>query len=804
MKKLLSFFLCMGLFVSGFMPNTVKAEDNVTIKSVTLTQGGETLSLTDDPNTYLTVNDRQVELRIELDNYDPNKNYQLITATYDQNGWDDYLNGCGGQGFYDGVATAWLDLNPDSEISTIYYEISEEFSFTENKKELHVKYHNYDNVNFYNSKLEITEVRQGGQKVDLTFNEGIYFYPLNNVQEVEVDIKGNGFSDNAIYPVKFIDYQPRLVSGAELNAGLTLTNALKNVEEFEELYIESDIFYPNKYPVTQYKVDEATTVETKVERFMFSDPTTEVNVFDFDLEYKDYPNTKIEFDEDWEVHQVSSKYHNADHPLAVTVKGTTYEDRDYNVNITVLQSGNTLYTNTVAMNGLLLNAGAEIPLTGFTLSMENKKYNDEDEYTVKVNLDHVSKEYVFYYGSEAKRATIHPEMFYENGKKNLASFSGDGSYYFGSGNVEFNAAVYEKYENTYFRFLGTDFTDDTTYTYEFGYVTGEDDIDVANLSELSKLTKIDSGTITGKDLNQDGIWCEVKNDKDANWIAYILVVKNGNEIIFWSAPVLMKIDHPVLANVSLKTDDNKDLYLRMDDYSYVATKNSPISATINGVGFDDNETYFGIIDVQIETKDGQFDYDFEELELSGKELNKGKVYKYTGDLTNVKKLSFCVMVDTGEVSAQGYFDVALVESSAYFPKNDKFVIDDAQDIIKNIKGKTNLDEFKTIIGEGNKLEIFDQNGNPTTANYVGTGMKALVTDEYGNALLELDLVVKGDVSGDGQTSITDLVKMEQHLTETKELEGVYEMAGQVNGSDKITNKDLESISNSVVNDEVIE
>lgn len=62
MKKLLSFFLCMGLFVSGFMPNTVKAEDNVTIKSVTLTQGGETLSLTDDPNTYLTVNDRQVEL----------------------------------------------------------------------------------------------------------------------------------------------------------------------------------------------------------------------------------------------------------------------------------------------------------------------------------------------------------------------------------------------------------------------------------------------------------------------------------------------------------------------------------------------------------------------------------------------------------------------------------------------------------------------------------------------------------------------------------------------------------------------
>ena len=76
-------------------------------------------------------------------------------------------------------------------------------------------------------------------------------------------------------------------------------------------------------------------------------------------------------------------------------------------------------------------------------------------------------------------------------------------------------------------------------------------------------------------------------------------------------------------------------------------------------------------------------------------------------------------------------------------------------------------------------------------------MIARITDEYDNNIMDLDVVVKGDVSGDGNISITDLVKVKRHLSKDDELTGVYEIAGNVSDTGKIGITDLVKISRDV-------
>ena len=76
-------------------------------------------------------------------------------------------------------------------------------------------------------------------------------------------------------------------------------------------------------------------------------------------------------------------------------------------------------------------------------------------------------------------------------------------------------------------------------------------------------------------------------------------------------------------------------------------------------------------------------------------------------------------------------------------------------------------------------------------------MIARVIDENDNNLLDLDVVVKGDVSGDGNISITDLVKVKRHLSKDEELNGVYEVAGNITDTGEIGITDLVKISRDV-------
>ena len=94
------------------------------------------------------------------------------------------------------------------------------------------------------------------------------------------------------------------------------------------------------------------------------------------------------------------------------------------------------------------------------------------------------------------------------------------------------------------------------------------------------------------------------------------------------------------------------------------------------------------------------------------------------------------------------------------------------------------------VAEGNTVKVFDKTGTTEVTGQLGTGMMSRVLDEYDRNVLNIGIAIKGDTTGDGNISITDLVKVKGHLLETETLEDVYEVAGDVDGTAGISITDL--------------
>lgn len=139
-------------------------------------------------------------------------------------------------------------------------------------------------------------------------------------------------------------------------------------------------------------------------------------------------------------------------------------------------------------------------------------------------------------------------------------------------------------------------------------------------------------------------------------------------------------------------------------------------------------------------------------------------------------------------------ELVYVASSDYFNTTNYFV-DNNKDIIKNIGINTNADSMINNMSSSYNLSIYDQNNNKVanTAK-VGTGMFLRASNEHDNPLFEGQLAVKGDVTGDGDISLTDVVKIKRHAADLEELQDIYEVAGNITGSGNIGLTDVVKMS----------
>ena len=88
-------------------------------------------------------------------------------------------------------------------------------------------------------------------------------------------------------------------------------------------------------------------------------------------------------------------------------------------------------------------------------------------------------------------------------------------------------------------------------------------------------------------------------------------------------------------------------------------------------------------------------------------------------------------------------------------------------------------DIKQKITTDLELEIVNsQNQVLSDTDIVGTGSKILVK-ENGNVLRVYNIIIYGDVNGDGTINSVDLLVLQRHILEIEEINGVYKKAGNV-------------------------
>ena len=89
-------------------------------------------------------------------------------------------------------------------------------------------------------------------------------------------------------------------------------------------------------------------------------------------------------------------------------------------------------------------------------------------------------------------------------------------------------------------------------------------------------------------------------------------------------------------------------------------------------------------------------------------------------------------------------------------------------------------------------------GENLALNMESKGNKVAVYDPNGNLVKTVDIVIFGDVNGDGKVTIKDIMLTNRNILKKISLNGEYLEAADVNKDGKVTIKDIMLIKNSIL------
>ena len=125
-----------------------------------------------------------------------------------------------------------------------------------------------------------------------------------------------------------------------------------------------------------------------------------------------------------------------------------------------------------------------------------------------------------------------------------------------------------------------------------------------------------------------------------------------------------------------------------------------------------------------------------------------------------------------------------------------------EEYLTDVKAKTSVEDFSRVLLNGKEYSVVikkeDKDGNKTvvTEGNVATGMYVQVQDENGNVikdqngdLVVYEIVVKGDVNGDGLANSLDSILIKAHRNEVTDLSGSAIAAADINDDGKVNVSD---------------
>lgn len=133
-------------------------------------------------------------------------------------------------------------------------------------------------------------------------------------------------------------------------------------------------------------------------------------------------------------------------------------------------------------------------------------------------------------------------------------------------------------------------------------------------------------------------------------------------------------------------------------------------------------------------------------------------------------------------SNEVYIEITKISSEVYS-------INESLSTISKIPLGTTCSAFLSRLSPSSLLKVEKNGAAVSSSAKLGTGMTvSLVKD--GKVYQKLDIVLTGDINGDGAVSITDFVRLKTRLFDDTSLNGAYVYGADVNGDGKITITDL--------------
>ena len=107
--------------------------------------------------------------------------------------------------------------------------------------------------------------------------------------------------------------------------------------------------------------------------------------------------------------------------------------------------------------------------------------------------------------------------------------------------------------------------------------------------------------------------------------------------------------------------------------------------------------------------------------------------------------------------------------------------------ISGLEVGVNVDNFIKGLGVKNgSVKVFSSGNKQKTTGTVVTGDKAVVYDKNGAEKYKYDIVIFGDINGDGKISISDTVRFKKHMLEIIKLTSIQHIAADVNRDGKVS------------------
>lgn len=149
------------------------------------------------------------------------------------------------------------------------------------------------------------------------------------------------------------------------------------------------------------------------------------------------------------------------------------------------------------------------------------------------------------------------------------------------------------------------------------------------------------------------------------------------------------------------------------------------------------------------------------------------------------------VVDGGEDNPPSYLPISTIVTSSGYKYSSGYIsgIVIGSDV-------ANVKSALEAVGGPNTVTIYNQTGSVVNSGIIATGYKVVINNS--SSVETLEVIIKGDTSGDGVVNALDLAQVQKNILGTYNLSGAYSLAGDTSGDGVVNALDLAQIQKSIL------